>query len=98
MALFKETVGYIFSVNDEPLSYYSLGKLFTRYCEILQTAPKSSHKARKTYISALIDGGVNINTIREIVAHASEKTTYNSYVFDRKTKSERAELIEKALA
>lgn len=90
--------GYIFSVNEEPLSYYTLGKQFNRYCELLNIVPKSSHKARKTYISALIDGGVNINTIREIVAHASEKTTYNSYVFDRKTKSERAELIERALA
>lgn len=90
--------GYIFSVNDEPLSYYSVGQLFNRYCKLIGTVTKSSHKARKTYISALIDGGVNINTIREIVAHASEKTTYNSYVFDRKTKSERVELIEKALA
>lgn len=93
-----EDTGYIFSVDDKPLSYYSVGQLFNRYCKLIGTVPKSSHKARKTYISTLIDGGVNINTVREIVAHASEKTTYNSYVFDRKTKSERAELIEKALS
>lgn len=91
--------GYIFSVEgNKPLSYYSVGQLFNRYCDLIGTIPKSSHKARKTYISTLIDGGVNINTVREIVAHASEKTTYNSYVFDRKTKSERTELIEKALS
>ena len=89
---------YIFSVNNEPLSYYSLGQLYNRYCKLIGTVPKSSHKARKTYISALIDGGVNINTIREIVAHSSEKTTYNSYVYDRKPKSKHVKLIEKALA
>ena len=90
--------GYIFSVNDEPLSYYALGQLFNRYCDLIGTAPKSSHKARKTYISTLVDAGVNINTVREIVAHASEKTTYNSYVFDRKPKDERLKLIENALS
>lgn len=93
-----DDTGYIFSVDGKPLSYYSVGQLFNRYCKLIGTVPKSSHKARKTYISTLIDGGVNINTVREIVAHASEKTTYNSYVFDRKTKSERTELIEKALS
>lgn len=90
--------GYIFSIDDEPLSYYSLGQLYNRYCNLMGTVPKSSHKARKTYISTLVDAGVNINTIREIVAHESEKTTYNSYVFDRKPKTERIEMIDRALS
>ena len=58
---------------------------------------KSSHKTRKTYISALIDGKVNINTIREMVGHADERTTYNNYCFDRSTEDEKVNLIEKAL-
>lgn len=90
--------GYIFSINKDPLSYYAVSQLYNRYCDIIDTNHKSSHKSRKTYISALIDGGVNINTIRETVGHSDEKTTYKSYCFDRKTKSERIELIEKALS
>lgn len=90
--------GYIFSVNEEPLSYYSIRHLYTRYCKGIDTIDKSSHKARKTFISALIDGGVNINEIREMVGHADERTTFNSYCFDRNTKEERVKLIEKALA
>ena len=90
--------GYIFSVNDEPLSYYAIRKLYARYCDEIGTAFKSSHKARKTYISALIDGGVNINTIRDMVGHMDERTTYNSYCYDRRPRPERIALIEKALS
>lgn len=64
-------------VLNHPESEYReeelVGQLFNRYCKLMGTVPKSSHKARKPYISTLIDGGVNINTVREIVAHASEK-------------------------
>lgn len=90
--------GYIFSVNEEPLSYYTIKKSYTRYCNVIDTAHKSSHKARKTFISALIDGQVNINTVREIVGHADERTTYASYCYDRRIKSDRAELVKKALS
>lgn len=90
--------GYIFSVNEEPLSYYAIQKLYAKYCEEIGTIAKSSHKSRKTYISALIDGGVNINTIRDMVGHADEHTTLRSYCYDRRSKTERAELIEKALS
>ena len=90
--------GYIFSVNDEPLSYYSVRLLYTRCCKELGILDRSNHKARKTYISKLIDGGVNINTVRELAGHADERTTYNNYCYDRKTKEERFLVVEQALA
>lgn len=90
--------GYIFSVTGEPLADSTISKLYRRYCLKIETPHKSSHKARKSFISALIDGKVNINTIREIVGHASEQTTYRCYCYDRKSKSERAALIEQALS
>lgn len=90
--------GYIFSCNGKPLSGQAVNRLYHKYCDKMGTIYKSSHKARKTFISALIDGNVNINTIRECVGHADERTTYNNYCFDRNTKSERERLIENALA
>jgi len=90
--------GYIFSVDDVPLSYYAVRHLYTRCCDELGIIDKSSHKARKTYISALIDGNVNINLIREMVGHADERTTLNCYCYDRNTKEERDALITKALS
>jgi len=92
------TKGYIFSVNDEPLSYYSVRKLYYRYCEMIDTCVKSSHKSRKTVVSAMLEGGVAVDTVREIVGHKEVSTTYNSYCYDRKTDMERVELITQALS
>lgn len=89
--------GYIFSDDGNPLSDRSVSYLYTKYCNQLGIIHKSSHKSRKTYISALIDGHVNINTIREMVGHADERTTFGNYCFDRSTNSEKAQLIENAL-
>lgn len=90
--------GYIFSVNDRPLSHYTVNDLYRKYCEKAGIVNKSSHKARKTYISCLIDGQININTIRSMVGHANEKTTLESYCFDRNPESEKAQRIKNALA
>ena len=90
--------GYLFSMNDSPCPYDAVRKCFAKFCKDLGITNKSSHKARKTYISTLIDAGVNINTIREMVGHADERTTYNSYCFDRTDKTERQKIIEAALA
>lgn len=92
-----DSTGYIFSINEKPLTERSVATLYVKYCKKAGIIQKSSHKSRKTYISALIDGKVNINTIREMVGHADERTTLGNYAFDRKTESEKAQMIEKAL-
>ncbi len=73
-------------------------KLYKRYCELIGTVDKTSHKARKTYISALIDGNVNIDSVMAMVGYADERTRYNAHCFNRKTASERTRQIEKALS
>ena len=88
---------YIFSVFEEPLRYNEINILFKRYCARADIPYRSSHKARKTYISALIDAGININTIRELAGHADERTTYSCYCYDRATDEYKKKLIEKAL-
>ena len=90
--------GYIFSMTDAPLPYGELRKSFYTACKQLGFDAKSSHKARKTFISTLIDAGVNINTIREIVGHNDERTTYTSYCFDRSEKADRIAIIDNALS
>lgn len=90
--------GYIFSMTKKPCPYGTIRKCFYKYCKAIGINGKSSHKARKTYISTLLAEGVNINTVRELVGHADERTTYNSYCFDRLDKTERKKLIEFALS
>ena len=89
---------YIFSMTDDPVPYGAVRKCYEKYCKEMGIKLKSSHKARKTFVSALIDGGVNINTVREIVGHTDEQTTLHNYCFDRSDMSERVALIEKALS
>ena len=96
-SLSVDSSGYIFSINGKPLTERSVATLYVKYCKKAGIIQKSSHKSRKTYISALIDGKVNINTVREMVGHADERTTLGNYAFDRKTDSEKAQMIENAL-
>ena len=90
--------GYIFSMTDEPVPYSGLRKVFISYCEEAGFLPKSSHKARKTVVSTLIDDGVNINTIREMMGQKDERTTYNSYCFDRSDKATRLKQVNRSLS
>lgn len=92
-----DSEGYIFSINGEYCSYYAVSDLYRKYCDKLGIEQKSSHKARKTYISTLLDANVNSNTVREIAGHADEHTTLNNYHFDLTTKDERVKQIEAAL-
>lgn len=87
---------YIFSVNGNPLSYSSVAYRFEKYCKKMGIMIKSSHKARKSYISLLIDNNLNINSIRQFVGHQDELTTYNNYCFDRSTEDEKIKQIENA--
>ena len=88
---------YIFSMTSQPLPYSELSKTFRRNCINSNILARSTHKARKTVISTLIDNGVNINTIREMMGHRDERTTLNSYCFDRKEKEERRQLVNDSL-
>ena len=90
--------GYVFSMDDEPLLYTSVTTAFVRYCRMMGIARKSSHKARKTFVSTLIDNGVNINTVRQIVGHTDERTTLNNYCYDRSTPGEKLKRIADAFS
>ena len=89
---------FIFSMTVDPVPYGAVRKCYEKYCKEIGIKLKSSHKARKTYISTLFDAGVNINTIRELAGHTDEQTTLHNYCFDRSDRAERAALIEKALS
>ena len=59
-------------------------------------ANKSSHKIRKTYISSLFDHNINIDTIRRMAGHESEKTTLQNYCFDQTDSDDLNALLENA--
>ena len=91
------TDGYIFSVNDEPLSYYSIKKLLMSYCDEIGTVNKSSHKIRKTFISTAFESGIKISRISDVVGHNDTRTTFKHYCHDCEEQDSLVDQFEKAL-
>lgn len=83
--------------HGQRIHKYAIDKRIRKYCKYIGISPKSLHKARKTYISTLIDAGVNINTIRSLAGHENEETTYKNYCFDRMVDKQKEDLLERAL-
>lgn len=95
------TAEWIFQ-SDNPAFDYRLGfcaadHKLRKLCNRLDIQAKSPHKCRKTCTSILLDNpNVNNRTVQRFAGHQDLSTTYNYYNFDRKTKEEQAEAIDKA--
>lgn len=97
------TAEWIFQ-SDNPAFDYRLGfnaadHKLRKLCNRLDIQAKSPHKCRKTCISTLLDNpDINNRTVQRFAGHRDLSTTYTYYNFERKTKEEQAEAIDRALA
>ncbi len=89
---------FIFCRKGKNINHYSIQAMVKRGCEAINIDVKTIHKIRKTYISTLIDSGLNIDEIRRMVGHSDERTTYSNYCFNRLTNKQTEKIIEDALA
>lgn len=89
--------GFLFLNQNGRIHGRSIDNRIRKYCRNIGIGEKASHKIRKTYISSLIDAGININEIRKQVGHEDERTTYKNYCFNRLPQNETENLLEKAL-
>ncbi len=89
--------GYIFVHNHKNINHYSIQAMILRGCNKVNMQVKTSHKIRKTYISTLIDSGLNIDAIRRFAGHSDERTTYGNYCYNRMTDQQTEEIVENAL-
>lgn len=88
---------YLFQDIRGRVSSRAVDSRIRKYCDHINISQKSTHKIRKTYISTLIDAGININKIRQTVGHESTKTTYGNYCYNRYSQEQTEEQFEKAL-
>lgn len=89
---------FIFCRKGKNINHYSIQAMVKRGCEAINIDVKTIHKIRKTYISTLIDSGLNIDEIRRMVGHSDERTTYSNYCFNRLTNKQTEKIIEDALS
>ncbi|WP_167954854.1 site-specific integrase [Anaerosporobacter faecicola] len=88
---------YLFQDIRGRISSRAVDSRIRKYCDHINISHKSTHKVRKTYISTLIDSGININKICQTVGHESTKTTYGNYCYNRYSQEQTEEQFEKAL-
>ena len=86
---------YIFGDTEHPLPR-TVTDRYVKYCKKLEITHRSSHKARKTYVSRLLQAGVNPRTISRITGHDIGVMIQN-YTFDRAEALERDKVIAAAL-
>ena len=85
---------YIFTnKSGKRLNSACFRKRMYRICEKLGIKPKSPHKARKTYVSILLDNHVDLKMVQTIVGHTENSCTETSYHIDRKSLNTKMEVI-----
>ena len=72
---------YIFCPASKRMISNTIDKKLYQYCEDLGIPRKSAHKIRKTYISQIISGGIDLDTVCKVSGHVDLKTTLQSYYF-----------------
>ena len=90
-------VHYLFMNQGKRITENAIACRLRKYCKYLDIPYRSPHKVRKTVISSMIDEGININTVRKIIGHEDERTTYNNYCYDRKRPEEIVSQLDRAL-
>ena len=89
--------GYLFQNENGRIHSKGVDCRIRKYCRHIGISEKATHKIRKTYISALIDSGLNINEIRKLAGHEDERTTYGNYCFNRLSDAQTENILERAL-
>lgn len=89
--------GFLFLNKDGRIHSKGVDCRIRKYCRHIGIMEKGTHKVRKSYISTLIDSGLNINEIRKQAGHEDERTTYGNYCYNRLSNTQTESILEKAL-
>ena len=73
------------------------GKLY-RICDELDIRRRSPHKCRKTYISNLLNKGIDADFVREQAGHRELQTTLNCYAYSTTRNEEKVAQLQAVLA
>lgn len=88
---------FLFVNANGRIKHYAIQARIIRGCETIGIITKTMHKIRKTYISSLIDAGLNIDEIRRLAGHSDERTTYQNYCYNRLSTEQTHTVIDSAL-
>lgn len=89
---------YIFMKDGKRLKEKAFSVKIVKICRYVGIKERSMHKARKTYATKLINGGVDESLVVKQMGHTSIDCTKNYYYFNNRNEEDAAKQIEKAIS
>lgn len=93
LRLLSENNEYIFSQNGKKIMASQIRKRLYLSCKQLGIRKKSPHKLRKTYVSILLDNGVDKRLVQDVAGHAQISTSERNYHRNRKSDQKKQEIL-----
>lgn len=88
---------YIFMKDGKRIKEKAFSVKIVKICRYVGIKERSMHKARKTYATKLINGGVDESIVIKQMGHTSIDCTKNYYYFNNKNDEDMVKQIEKAI-
>lgn len=89
---------FIFMKDGKRIKEKAFSVKITKICQYVGIKERSMHKARKTYATKLINGGVDESIIIKQMGHTSIDCTKNYYYFNNKNDEDVVKQIENAIS
>ena len=89
---------YMFMSDGKRIKEKAFSVKIVKICRYVGIKERSMHKARKTYATKLINGGVDESLIVKQMGHTSIDCTKNHYYYNNKSDEDAAKQIEKAIS
>ena len=88
---------YIFYRDGRRIRSHSFNEKIKKICEQLNIEKRSTHKARKTYATKLLNANVDESIITKQMGHTDIMTTKEFYYFDNNLQNEAQKKLENAI-
>lgn len=89
---------YIFMKDGKRIKEKAFSVKIVKICRYVGIKERSMHKARKTYATKLINGGVDESIVVKQMGHTSIDCTKNHYYFNNKNEEDAVKQIERAIS
>ncbi len=93
LKLLSGTQEYVFWEDGQNIKAMRVRKRLYYICKKLGIKKKSPHKLRKTYVSILLDNGVDKRIVQDVAGHAQISTSERNYHRNRKSDQRKEEIL-----
>ncbi|MCM1232289.1 MAG: site-specific integrase [Ruminococcus flavefaciens] len=84
---------YVFWKDGNNIKAMQIRKRLYLICKRIGVKKKSPHKLRKTYVSILLDNGVDKRLVQDVAGHAQISTSERNYHRNRKSDKRKEEIL-----